>query len=305
MALNDSTELLALIRRRGSIPSNAPDWPAATVLEQATRELLETHLPLLIAARGEYLVKTSDLPLVARQLAYRLHPRCAAVRQVDYLQADGMRTPIVESKPSDLSADRTSANLVGRPTRYVFREHYLEVFPLPPSSGDSIRVRWHIRPSRICATSEAAAITIIATDTPTPGKTTVTYVTPAGSLWSAAVRYDFVKRSSPFDIMSYDLLPPSAGSSTTKVFTSSEFSSDIEVGDWIAPAGYSPFANCPVELHQPIALRTAAAVISIKGDGLADKLVSEADAKEKQLLKGVLAPRSKGNPQVLKSRRWG
>lgn len=304
MALNDSSELLALIRRRGSIPSNAPDWPAAVVLEQATRELLETHLPLLIAARGEYLVKSSDLALVAGQLAYRLPARCASVREVGYLQADGGLTPIVDNKQSDLVNDRANVNLIGRPSRYVFREHSLEVFPLPPSTSDKLRVKWHLRPSRIVATTEAAAITAIDLDTPVAGQTRITFATPSGSIWAAGVRFDFVKNSSPFDIPSFDVLPLSS-TATTKVVTSTDLSSDIAVGDWIAPAGYSPFANCPVELHQPIALRAAAAIVSPKGDGLAAALVGEAEKKEAQLLKGVLAPRSKGNPQVLKSRRWG
>lgn len=304
MALNDSAELLALIRRRGSIPSNSPDWTAALVLEQATRELLETHLPMLIAARGEYLVKLSDLPLVASQLAYRLPARCAAVRQVDYLQSDGTRTPIDGAKPSELSDDRTNINIVGRPTRFVFREHSLEVYPLPPSTSDKLRVKWHMRPSRICETTEAAAITIIATDTPSVGQTRITFATPAGSIWAVATRFDFVKNSSPFDVPSLDVLPLSS-TATTKVVTSTDLSADIAVGDWISPAGYSPFANCPVELHQPIALRAAAAVIAAKDPGLATALVGEATAKEKQLLIGVLAPRSKGNTAVIKSRRWG
>lgn len=303
MALNDSAELLALIRRRGSIPSNSPDWPSATVLEQATRELLETHLPMLVAARGEYLVKTVDLALVANQTRYRLPARACAIRMVEYLQSDGGKTTLIESNPAEQAG--RNVNQVGRPSEYTFAEHSLELYPKPGSAGDSIRVKYHQRPSRITTTDVVAIITAKDVNTPLAGQTRFTFVAPSGGgIWTAATKFDVVKATSPFDILSFDLTPVSS-TATTKVFTSSALSDEIEVGDYIAPANYSPFANCPVELHQPVALRAAAAIIKAKNDGLAKALVDEAKQKEAELLIGILAPRSKGNPKIIKSSRWG
>ena len=303
MALNDSAELLDVIRLRGSIPLKSPDWTAAKILRHATLELLQTHLPMLLAARGEYLVKSEDLALVSGQLAYRLNPRCAAVRYIGYLQSDGRLREIPEAKPGELFEGQASSTLISTPCRYIFREHSIELWPLPGNTNDKIRVKWHQRPSRICDVIECATVTNVQANTPIAGQTTVTFAQPTGSIWSAATRFDLVKSSSPFDILSSNLLPLSA-SATTKVFTSSELSADFQIGDAVCPANYSSFANVPVELHEAIALRTAAAVIKAKDRALSDDLVTEATAKERQLLIGVLAPRSKGNAKVIPSRRW-
>jgi len=304
MAMNDSAELLSLIRLRGSIPSNAPDWPASKVLEQASRELLETHFPLLVAARGEYLVKQTDVTLVSGTERYRLPARCAAVRLVSYLQADGQRDTLEEASPGELDKMAANVNRIGRPARFTFSEHALSLWPIPGNASDKLRVKWHMRPSRITETTNCAVIATITADSPSAGQTTIGFTAPTGTFPASPAKIDVVKSSSPFDIIGFDLVPLS-GSTTSRVFTSTDLPADLEVGDWLAGAGYTPFANVPVELHQPVALRAAAAIVSPKGDGLAGALRDEATAKERNLLVGILAPRSKGNAKRILSRTWG
>lgn len=305
MALNDSAELLDLIRLRGSIPSNSPDWTAAKILRQASLELIETHLPMLLAARGEYLVKSEDIDLVPGQLGYRLPARCSTVRYVGFLQSDGGQREIPEAKPGELVAMAANIRQTAAPTRYTFREHNIEVWPLPAGSVDKLRVKWHIRPNRIVETTNA---TVISSIIPNGSETTISWTTPpTGPIWTAGFGgpWDFVKATSPFDIPSFDVaeVDPSPPSNSIVVATAA-LDSSIVVGDYLVPARYTTFPNVPEELHEPVALRAAAAIISAKGDGLAERLREEATAKEKQLLVGVLAPRSKGNAQVIMSRRW-
>ncbi|MDX2014146.1 MAG: hypothetical protein SFW67_28365 [Myxococcaceae bacterium] len=306
MALNDTTELISLARLRGSIPSNSPDWNLSALLAQASRELLSTHLPMLVAARGEYLVKTVDLPCVQGQRAYRLPARCAAVRGVQYLQADGGVRTLEEATPMDLSDAEVNLNRIGTPIRYVFTEHSLELFPLPQNAADSIRVKYHVRPSRLIDTANATtfsrAITGISPNTPVAGQTRLTFATLGSSFTGVTV--DFVKATSPFDIMAFDVPVVSAPSGTQLDFASANLPADLAVGDWWSTSNYSPFPNMPVELHEPLALRLAAAVVTAKDPKLARNLEAEADAKEKRLLVGILAPRSKGNVKRLVGRDW-
>lgn len=301
--LNDSTELLGLVRLRGSVPSVAPDWTAQVILEQATRELLSTHLPLLLAARGEYLVKKVEQALVSGTSRYRLPARACAIRMIDLVRLDRTVQPINESNPADDLAG-VNSTLTGVPTRFTFEEHAIDLWPIP-QAADTLRVKYHIRPSRICETTHAAQITAITPNTPAPGQTTVAFAsTPTGAFWVAATRFDFVKATSPFDLLGLDLVPAIVGVNS-RIFAASDIPVDLAVGDWITPAGYSPMPNIPVELHEPLALRTAAAIVKPKGDSLAERLTDEAAQKEKQLLVGILAPRSKGNVKRLVSRRWG
>lgn len=303
MAAFDTSELLDVIRLRGMLPSNSPDWTVTRILAQATREMYATHLPMLVAARGEYLVKTTDIPCVAGQASYRLNRRCAAVRHVALLRADGTLQPLEELKPGEASNMRLDTARRGQPAYYSFNEHSLSLWPLPESSSDKIRVKWHIRPNKLIASdTTVAVITLIALDTPTAGITELNFT--AVPTAPAPGTFDFIKPSHPFDIMGFDLTKVSV-TATQLRFTATDIPQDLVAGDYVHAAGTSIFPNIPQELHEPLALRTAAAIVKSKRDGLAKDLEDEALAKERQLLVGILAPRSKGNHKRLVSRRWG
>lgn len=306
MAANDATELLEVIRLRGAIPRNHPDWTAEVLLLQAWREIIANHLPLLVAARGEYLVKNTVTPLVASQRGYRLNGRAAAVRAVAYQQADGRTQELPEANPTELDEAEINVNRVARPERYAFREANLELYPLPNNASDSLRVRWHMRPSRIKQLTDASpycvTISAIAPDTPTPGTTQITFSPSIPG--PAFAQWDFVKKTSPFEVTAYDLTATFTNATQAR-FNSSDLPSDLEVGDFGCVAGYSPIPNVPVELHHAIALRTAATIISNTSPALSSELVGRALGEEGALLRGILAPRSKGNAKrIVSPRRW-
>lgn len=308
MSLYDSAELLSVIQQRGSVPVNAGSWDNASLLRTASEVVRTWHLPLLIQAKGEYLVKETQMACVAGQREYLLGPRAAAVRLLSLISAN-KENQLDEMTPraqSELGVDRTRR---ATPRYYSFREGYAQLYPLPANTSDSLKVLWHIRPSRIVVTTDCWQITAITPATPDATHTQLGFggAATAAVSGAAGTLYDFVGVRNPFPIKGFDA--PSTATvtvsvSTTAVFLTSSIPSDLAVGDWVAAAGYTPMPNVVEELHTAVALRTAAVAVQSRQSKLATALNAEANAIERNLLNGVLAPRSRGNPQRLAQRRW-
>lgn len=309
MSLQDSAELLDVIKQRGTVPINAGSWTDAALLRTASEVLRTWHLPLLINAKGEYLVKESLIPCVVGQREYALSYRAAAVRLLSLKGSDNIERPLEDLTPAAQAQIYTDRGRKGTPSFYSFREGFVQLLPLPASTSDSLKVLWHIRPGRIVATTDCSQIASIAADTPSAGLTRLTLVATAlsGMVGTLNVtKYEFTGVNNPFPVKGFDVTVRSnviVGSGSID-FTSSELPTDLAAGDWIAPQGKTPFPNIPEELHVPLALRTAAVAVGSKQSVLREALNAEAGVLEKNLLNGILAPRSKGNVRRLVQRRW-
>lgn len=310
MSLQDSAELLDVIKSRGTVPVNAGNWTDATILRTASEVIRTWHMPLLVAAKGEYLVKETQIPCVVGQRELLISYRAAAVRLLSLLGGDHVERPLDDLTPraqSELYLDRSRQ---GKPLWYSFREGYVQLYPLPSSTSDNLKVLWHIRPGRIVVTGDCWQIVSITANSPSAGLSRLAFATTAPAAMAGALnttKYDFTGVQNPFPVKGFDVTVRSlvsGGASTTMDFTSSELPTDLAAGDWVGPQGKTPIPNVPEELHVPVALRTAAVAVGSRQSVLREALNAEATALEKNLLAGLLAPRSKGNPKRLVQRRW-
>lgn len=305
MALQDSAELLTAIKEAGSIPVNAGSWTDARILAKASSEIRKFYLPKLVDAKGEYLVKESLIPCVNAQREYLISPRAAAVRLVSFKGGDNVERPLDDLTPraqSELYVDR---GRLGMPLWYNFREGYVQLFPLPMNATDFLKVLWHIRPSRLIVTSDARQIFSIVAGAST---TVINFATAVGTALAGAAGtlYDLVGVKNPFAIKSWDAASQGTvtdGVSTAITFLNSAIPTDLAVGDWVAAAGYSPMPNIVEDLHEPLALRTAASIVGSRQSALRTSLLEDAASAEREL-GSLLEPRSKGNPRKLVQRRF-
>ncbi len=308
MALNDSSELLDVIKSRGSVPVNAGSWTSAALLRTASEVVNTWHLPMLVEAKGEYLVKETQIPLVQGQREYLISYRAAAVRLLSRLAAGSIENPLEDLNVRAQSLMQVDRTRQGPPVFYSFREGYVQLFPLPASASEYLKVLWHFRPNRLTVTTDCAQISTITPANPDATHTLLTFLTVFTSAMAGptGTKYDFIGYRNPFTLKAIDVPTAtlvSAGGSTISVLTS-DIPADLAAGDWVAAAGYTPFPNIPAELHTPVALRTAAIATGSRQSALRDALNAEASAIEKNLLNGILSPRSKGNPKRLVQRRW-
>lgn len=312
--LYDSASLLSTLKLRGTVPAAAGAWTDSELLRATSQEIEGYHLPLLVQAKGEYLVKTDEsVALVAGQEEYLLSYRAAAVRVLSLKRADGTELPIEELSPASQPQLRLNRTTRGVPRVFTFREGYVQLYPLPDSSSMVLRAKWHIRPNILVVTTDCRQVVSKAVDTPSAGLTRLTFgsAVPSALAGAAGTLYDFVGVRHPFPIKAFDVA--SQGIVTNAVSTSADFLTsalppDLVVGsvlgDWLCAAQYTPMPNIPSELHKAAALRGAAAAIGSKHDSLRDQLLGEAAMAEQALLNGILAPRTKGNMQRLSSPYW-
>lgn len=329
--LFDTNEMLTSIKTRGMVPANAGSWSDDELLRAATEEIYTWHLPLLVMAKGEYLVKDEFLAVASGDnafpaAAYDMSYRAAAVRLVKYVTglvtdaatgstSAAQESPLEELTPPEQASFSLSRVTRGTPRWFTFREGKVEVYPAPSSASGqaAIWVKWHMRPNRLTLVTNCRQITNIALNTPTAGKTRLTVAAVGSSLAGATgTLYDFVGYRNPFSVKAWDV--PSvatviAGATTLDVAASSLLqagggTAGVAVGDWLCPAEKTPMPNIPSELHICAALRAAAAATGARNPRLKQELIAEAYAKEVHLLSGILAPRSKGNMKRLVNRRW-
>jgi hypothetical protein len=336
MALFDSAELLATIKNRGMIPANAGGWTDAELLKAASEEILTWHLPKLVEAKGEYLVKDQFLALSSDDAmfpaaSYDVTYRAAAVRAVKLIQSgvnvdvdnltmtNAQEAPLEELTPTKQAKLSMRRDQRGVPRFYAFRENRVELWPAPADALAVLWVKYHIRPSRIVLTSDCRQIVDIQEDTPGAGQITLMFGTPIGSALAGGVnqaKYDIVSYQDPFVIKAFDLesqsLMTNGVSSSMVIEKERLFLSDgirgsditLREGDWVCPAQQTPVPNIPSELHSAAALRAAAAACASRNPSLQAQLVREAAAKEAELMNGILAPRNKGSVKRLVQRRW-
>ncbi len=298
--LFDCDELLGKLKVRGAVPVAAGSWTDAALLSAMSDEAETWLMPMLIRAKGEYLVKTQDLPFVAGQADYRFNSRVAAVREVSRLLADGTVVPLEELTPPQQTGLQVIPSRQGVPMFYTFKEGVITLWPVPGQTGDSLRVKYHYRLNRMVLAASTTTISGISGGTLTVG------AVPSAMGSGANIKMDFIRATPIFDVVAFDVVPASfSASATSLVFSASDVPADLAVGDRVALARYTPFPNMPPELHICAALRAAASAVKVKGDHqLAKSLLEEAAGKEASLLTGILEPRSKGNSHRLVSRRF-
>lgn len=304
--LYDNAELLNQIQKRGLVPTQAGAWSTQDMLDMAASEIESNLLPLVINARGEYLVQTKDVPVASGQQTYQLTYRAAAIREMSYYRADGVELTITEMAPNQMTQLGLQRTRQGTPKFYTFHEDRFDLWPIPPTTnGDYIRVKFHIRPNRLTPSTGGTGAVQITGVSIGATNTTLTHGAAASPLTSATV-VDLVRGYTPFPIIGFDLTTVGSPTTTTVIANSAMPAApgNVAIGDWVCTKQLSPVMNLPAECLAVVALRAASTILKSKDAKLAAALAEEAQEKEARLIAGILQPRSRGNSKKLASRRW-
>ena len=284
------TELIADVRRLGQLPASITD---AEVLAHCNYELQASVVPLLLRSAEEYLVRRVDIPLTAGTARYVIPRRSVGsrVRDVNYLKGGGL-THLPRLKPEQV--DAASVTQQGFPFGFYLDAAHLVLLP-PPSAADTLRVAFYARPSRLVEASATSFATIatVTADSPSPGRTTITFNTgPTGAL------FDVVSKAQPFEHKAMEATAANVGA-TTADFATSDFSTPPVVGDYLCVPDYAPVPQIPLELFSVLSQRAAGR--ALQGLGYlseASAAWQAAQSREADAM-AVLTPRTDGNPRRL------
>lgn len=293
MAQFDSTEVVALMKRRGFVPVTQSVFSTNDFLLAAAEAIESFILPELLKANTKHLIQTQTTALVAAQSSYRVPDRCVnnGIYAVWLQNASGGADPVEEIDPGDVPKLGLSG-AAGVPLYYAFEGAKIVLYPTPAAADRSLVVKYQIRPSRLVATTSARVV-VAAT---VPNSLTFTGSDMTGP-------YDIVRGKGSYEHLALDLTGTAvAGTATlTGQLTAAM---GIAAGDYLCAVGETPIPQIPIGLHLPAACRGVATLSRARGNKeLAEWLVKEAEAIEKQVLES-LVPRNQTQQQAFVNTIW-
>lgn len=288
-----TTDFLTDVRRVGQFPTQTQtSLDDASLLLEGDRALQDSLVPLLLRTQEEYLVRRISQALTVGVGAYPIPRRSVGsrVRDVFYVQS-GSRSPLPRLRPEQLRDFTTTAR--GQPCGFYLDAANIILVPAP-QAADSLEIAIYVRPGRLVATTAARQLTAVTADTPTAGRTRLTFA--SFSTFGSTV--DVLSGFPPFEAKALDIATANVTTTTLDVATASLIATPA-IGDWLTVIDTSPVMPLPVEAHPLLVQRTAQAVM--QGLGYleeASALEKKADKMERDVI-AVLTPRTDGSPSRL------
>lgn len=285
-----TTDLLAEVRRAGQLPTaTTASLADADLLAHADKAMQSSLVPLLLRVQEEYLVRRVTATLTAGTAAVPISRRAVGSRVRDcFYVRNGVRTPLVRLRPEQIGDYLQTAT--GQPFGYYLDAANVVLVPAP-AAADTLEMAIYVRPGRFTATTNARQFAVT-TDSPTAGRTTLTYTSwsPTGST------VDVISAQPPFEAKGLDMVFTAIGATSIHVATASFLGAPV-VNDWVALPDTSPVIQLPVELHPLLFQRTAEYALRALGyleeaaaaQQMADRMTADAVA--------VLTPRTDGEPR--------
>lgn len=298
MAKYDNAELVATLQRRGLVPNNQPTFTTTEFLLDCSQEMDSVLVPKLLKSHAEFFVAIQPYSITEGEMYYRVPARAIGnkLRFVRIVAVDGSYRTLEERDPKDVTKLGLNELAYGNPQFYVFEAGNIVLYPTPSSTnGDTLQLGYYCRPGRLVPTTTVGIISSF------NGDRTVVTLTGSVSAFTGITSFDIVRATNGFETLAMD----KAGTYAAGVVTfSSAVSSIVSAGDQICLPGEAGVPQVPSELHICIGLRGAAASLKALGDlELADKLVKEAEAKEKEFFE-MIAPRNDAGAKDLTNDWW-
>lgn len=305
MPAYDNNHLLELLRSHTRIPA-VPGFEDPDCLRDLTAQLHSWVLPQVKAEGQEHYLSaesaTYTTPLVEGEAEYELPRRCVAggIRTALMVSQGGrVRTPLHFMEVDELER-LPPANAI--PSRYAVRSARLVLYPTPKGvSGHTLRLPMLVRPARLVPVADGAEVLSVVDN---GGFAQVTIAAPVAGISDAAF-VDAQRAREPFESIILEAQAVWDGPGTTATLIG-VLPSAIRPGDFLCPQGGSVFPQCPVEMLELLARRTAVEQLAGGGD------VDVAAAKAASLQEGRkdartnIKPRS-GDPRPQRNGmgKWG
>lgn len=253
-----TTELLAEIRRRAKISDSDPDYTTANLLLEADAQLNELIVPVILAARSDYYVRTEDQAITADVSAYPIPSRAVASvpRQVYVVDSASESREI----PFVTLAERHLFPASGEPVAYTVVDDTVVLLPTPSRTVDTLRIAYEYQPNALIAASSCA----ITEDY--DGALGTFSCTSVPTTWTNSTILDIVSGTSPFSVLGVALDPTTVvtGASGTVDFVLAQVPSRITEGDYpfyLCPTGYTCVPQLPADMHSMLALAVVCEIL--------------------------------------------
>lgn len=290
-----STQFLAAVKRRISMPENQALLADTDILELGNDVIRSYIVPCIISVRQDYFIYIQDQALTAGTQDYDIPYRALARGLRDMKIVDSNVSIVRDLVKVDLedahlfSNDNNSVNPYG----FHFLGDKVRIVP-PPSTGTTMSIRFFIElpPNDLIEFSNAATITGISGDFDSDPTISVT-VGAVPSAFTVSSSYDFIAGKQGNFTRAFDKTPSSLAG-LTLTFATADVPSTLAVGDYVSLAGQSPVLQLPDDAFAWTVTKTARRCLSSISDFEGDGRLQEDDSAEEKNLKQVLEPRIRG-----------
>ncbi len=279
-----TARLLDQVGKKASLPTGR--YENSEILDTAYDILLSEITPMMVSYREEYYIKVKEYSIAASQQKYRFPSRALGqtLREVKLIKGSQVIN-LERIQIEDITSEQT-----GTPDRFFVQSNDICLYPTPNSSEGTLRLYYHIRPSKLVETTEAAQITAIDTGTNTLSFSSVP------TSWTTSDTFDLIEGRGGYEMLSIDL---QASSVTSTEVALSSLPSELQAGDWVALAGESPFPYLPAEAHNLLVHLTAASLLEDMGDQQGLQSVMSRAGAIRASLEGIFSLRIEGAPKAL------
>ncbi len=267
------------------------------ILDFADKISTSHIVPIINSLKQEFFITSSVETLVAAQSHYSIHYRAVGrtVRELQILDEDDdviCDLPLVSLE----DAYRNETPVAG-PYSSHFEGDKIVILPTPATGvTDQLKQFFALKQSRLIKTTEARTVV----------SKTATTITLSGTdlpdEFIADALVDFIQRKSGCSILGMDKAIVSVlGQVVT--FATGDIPTALAVGDYLAPAEYSPMIMLPDEAFDLLEVMTAQRCLRA-GSDFEGANAFEDDRKEaKTNMIDLLTPRQKGEPVVIINQR--
>jgi len=282
-----TSELITRIKNTAATPDNQSGFSSDDILLLADDELNTSIVPMLLAARSEYLVYEETHTLTSNCIDIPYRAVVNGIRDIYYVEG-GNKYDIPYKSPEDILDAQYSRT--GSVDGFYFQGDTICFMP-DNVVGKQVIIRYHMSASDL-STISGGKVTAI---NRTTGVVNVD-IAPTGLSTSNPV--DFIDGKSGM-VLAYDITLNNLVV-TALTFTPADIPARLEVGDYIFLKQKTPILPVPREVANLLVLRTAARLLESIGDFEAlSRVETRANSAEKSL-KALLEPRSRGGAKKLK-----
>lgn len=292
-----TTNLLADIKRKSFVPISQITFDDPSILDMADEEIQTGIVPFIMSAREEYLVSYLDYAVDGSTREFEIPTRAigAKLRDVTVLiNPNNNNQPNEQSLPQISAEDAVNNNNYNNfipLASFYLRDNNVVLTPTADSfAGQTLRLYYFKRPSKLILTSQCSQITAIT------GDQAIVNLVPTnfGSGGTLTLTVDVVKASPPFKILTMDLVINIDTSSNIATFPADLSTYNISTGDYICLAGESPIPTLPVEIHSLLAQRVAVKLLASLGDDKNFEIATNRLLEMEKNIRNLIANRVEG-----------
>lgn len=295
-----TSELLADIKRKAFVPISQITFTDQDLLSMADEEIQTGIVPLLMTTREEYLVSfleyyvdgtTRSFEIPTRAIGAKLREVTVLISQENNQEDAPTERRLPEIDAADAVYNNNFNNFLSLASFYL-RDNSVVLSPTANSfTGQTLRLYYFKRPSKLILTSSCSQITSIS------GNTAIVNLVPInfGSGGTLSLTVDVTKAAPPFQLDTMDVDITIDTTSNIATFPADLSTYDISVGDYICLTNETPVPTLPVEMQTLLAQRVAVKLLASLGDEKNFQIASDRLKEMQHNILGLLSNRVEGS----------